>query len=254
MGFFSRLFGKTDDETPATQGSKPKVSPQVARLQKKVENKYGQAQERQIAIRALVDLGTEEAISAVLMRFTFRIDQTIGDEEEKREVFDSLVRLGPVAIKPILEFLERENAPFWAVKALREIVGDEKTVSYLIELTDRMEAIFDRDIQRKVELVSNLREFKDDPRVREKLLAYLKDENEELRVHAIEGLAEMGREEMGDLLVERLLDDGETQRLKTAILNLLIEKKWKLKGHKENLRKVIPATFWIDDVGVIHRR
>lgn len=255
MGLFSKLFGGSKDEgtTEDAPAKGPALPPAVVRLMKKVENKYGQAQDRQVAIRQLADMGTPEAVHGILRRFTFRIEQTIGDEEEKRQVFDEIVRLGPVSVQPILDFLEKENSPYWPTKALRDILGEEKTVAHLIDTIDRTEAIFDRDIERKIELVSNLREYKD-PRVREMLERFLSEDNEELRVHAIEGLADLGRDEMGDTLVERLLDENETQRVKTAVLNLLIEKKWKIKRHKESIRKVIPAAFWIDDVGVIHQR
>jgi len=223
------------------------------RLQKKVSNKYVQAPERIHAIEALADIGTEEAVTALLQRFTFRIDQSIGDEEEKQLVSDGLIRLGPVSVPPIIAFLTKENAPFWPIHALRQIVGDDATIGHLITIMDGMEAIFDRDVERKIELVSNLREFKD-PRVRERLLGLLSDDNEELRVHALEGLADLGQEEMGNLLVDRLLDDRETQRVRTAILDLLIEKGWKLKHRKDEIRKSIPEAYWVDDVGVIHRR
>lgn len=248
MGFFSRLFGRGDAGAAGTS-----VSPAVMRLRKKVTNKYGQPQERMQAIKQLAAMHTKEAVSALLQRFTFRIEQTIGDEDEKRAVYEGIVECGELAVEPILEFLEKENAPYWPCKALRTIVGDEAAVTHLLRIIENMEAIFDRDIERRNELVSNLREFQD-PRVREKLLAFLKDENEELRVHAVEGLGGLAGEEIAPVLVEKLLDENETQRVKTAILNLLIEKKWKIKQGKEQVRKVIPETFWIDDVGVIHRR
>lgn len=250
MGFFSKLFGG-GDEQPAP-GKRALPGP-IARLRKKALNKYGQPQDRQQALRALAEIRSEEAASVLLERFTFRIEQTIGDEEEKQSVCDDLVRLGSVAVQPILRFLETENAPFWPIKALRRIIGDEQTVTHLLDIIDRCEAVFDRDIERKVLLVQNLREFCD-PRVRDRLLAFSRDENEELRVQAVEGLMEMGQQEMADTMIDRLLDPTETQRVKTSILNLLIEKKWKVRHRKEEVRKAIPPTFWIDDVGVIHRR
>jgi len=249
MGLFDRLFNKGSQGEPA----KKQVSPAVARLTRRLTNKYGQPQDRQAAIRALAEIGTEEAVAALLRRFTFRIEQTIGDEDEKRAVYDEIVRIGETAVGPILSYLEKENAPFWAVKALREIVGDERTVTELLRIIDGMEAIFELDIQRKVELVSNLRQFSD-PRVKEKLLSFLNDENEEFRVQALQGLAEMGEEDMASVLIDRMLDENETQRVRTEILNLLIAKKWRIKHRKEQVRKVIPNAFWIDDVGVIHRR
>ena len=256
MGFFSKLFGKDEAEAPEDESGTPKkapIHPSVVRLTKKICNKYVQTQERQAAIGALGAIGTSDAVAGLLQRFTFRIEQSIGDEEEKRMVFDDVVRLGPTSVEPLIEFLARENSPYWGCKALREIIGDEASVTHLLQIIDNMEAIFDRDIERKIELVSNLRMFKD-PRVRDRLLSFMDDENEELRVHALEGLADLAQEEMAPVFVARLIDENETQRVKTAVLNLLIEKKWKIKGHKEQVRKVIPQTFWIDDVGVIHRR
>lgn len=246
MGFFSKLFGGGEGGKKALPGS-------LQRLRKKVINRYGQPQDRQQAMKAVADMGTEEAANVLLERFTFRIDQTIVDEDEKRTVCDYLVAFGPVAVGPILKFLETENAPYWPIKALRQIIGDEQTVTHLLEIIDRCEAIFERDIERKILLVQNLREFKD-PRVRERLFAFLNDENEELRVQAVEGLMEMGQQEMVDVMIDRLLAPQESQRVKTAILNLLIDKKWRVKHRKEEVRKAIPPTFWIDDVGVIHRK
>jgi len=248
VGFLSKLFGKGDEQAV------PKgPTGALVRLQKKVTNKYGQAEDRQHALRAVGDIGTEDAVIILLKRLTFRIEQSIGDEEEKKIVCDELIRLGPVSVKPVLNFLEHENASYWPIKALREIVGDDATVNHLLEIIDRAEAIFDRDIQRKVELVSNLREFKQ-PHVRKRIMGFLDDENEELRVQAIEGLMDLGGDDVADIMINRLINDDETQRVKTAILNLLIDKKWNVKRRKDEVRKIIPQAFWIDDTGVIRRR
>jgi hypothetical protein len=253
MGFLNRLFGGNDGNEGTATAGRPSLSPQVARLHKKASNKYGQAQDRQQAIASLAELGTHEAIATMLLRYTFRIEQTIGDEEEKRLVYDELIRLGRSAVDPILEFLEKQNAPYWPTRALREIVGEEEAVTHLLRIIDAMEAIFDRDVERKIELVSNLREFRDS-RVRDKLMELLHDDQEELRVHGIEGLVELGSDEMGDVMIGMLLDENETQRIRTTILNLIVDRKWKIKKFKEQLRKVLPEAFWVDDVGVIHRR
>jgi len=244
MGILDILFGRSD---------KSGLPPNLARLRKKVTNKYGQPQDRQHAIKQVAMIGGEDAVRVLLERFSFSIDQSIVDEDEKKMVHDELVKMGEVVVKPILEFLEKENAPYWPLRVLRQVIGDEACVTHLLDIINRTEAIFDRDVERKVLLVQNLRQFKD-PRVKDAMLNFLKDENEEIRVQAIEGLFDFGQQEMSDVVLDRLLDPNETQRVRTAILNLLIEKKWKLKQRKEEVRKVIPPTFWIDDVGVIHRR
>lgn len=253
MGFLSRLFGRDDDN--GGDGTTPvkKVSPQIARLIKKVENKYGQAQDRQIAIDQLAQVGTAEAAAGLLKRFSFRIEQTIGDEEEKQAVCNHLVVLGPTAVEPILEYLREENAPYWPTKALRQIVGDDATVTYLLDIIRNMDAIFDRDINRKIELVSNLCEF-DHPDVVAALFEFARDENEEIRVRTVEAMARIGNEELCEIMVDRLMEDSETRRMKLAILNLLVDRKWKVKSRKEEIRKILPEAYWIDDVGTIRSR
>lgn len=256
MGFFSRLLGKREgghEQGGGAQSGKRKYTGHLGRLRKRVTNKYGQPQERQAAIHSVAEMGTEEAAEVLLERFTFSIEQSITDEEEKRTVCDYLIGFGDVAVPAILRYLENENAPYWAIKALRSIIGDEATVDHLVAIIDRTEAIFDRDVERKVLLVSNLREL-NHPKVKEKLVSFLDDENEELRVQAVEGLSNMLDGEMAELLVERLVDSSETQRLKTAILNVLVDRKVKVKRRREDVRKAIPQSFWIDDVGVIRRR
>lgn len=252
MGFLSRIFGRGDD-VQAGQDQARKVSPQIARLTRKVENKFGQAQDRQMAIDQLAQIGSGEAVEALLKRFSFRIEQTIGDEDEKNTVFNHLVALGPTSVEPILAYLRTENAPYWPTKALRQIVGDDATVAYLLGIIREMEAIFDRDINRKIELVSNLCEF-NHPDVIAALFEFAKDENEEIRVRAVEAMAHMGNEELCEVMVDRLMDQSETQRMRIAILNLLADRKWKVKSRKEEIRKVLPESFWIDDVGTIRAR
>ena len=105
----------------------------------------------------------------------------------------------------------------------------------------------------KVELVSNLCEF-DHPEVIKALFEFAKDESEEIRVRAVEAMAKMGNEDLCDVLIDRLVDPAETQRMRVSILSLLVDRKWKVKHRKEEIRKVIPDSFWIDDVGTIKAR
>jgi len=251
MGFFSKLFGR--DEADGDQTPVKKASSQILRLTRKLENKYGQAQDRQVAIDQLASIGTAEAAEALLKRFSFKIEQTIGDEEEKTSVYNYLVAMGPTAVEPIVSYLKNENNPHWPTKALRQIVGDDTTVAQLLDLITNMEAIFDRDIQRKEELVSNLCEF-DHPDVVKALAEFARDENEEVRVRAVEAMARMGNEELCDLMVERLMDEQETRRMRMSILALLVDRKWKVKNRKEDIRKILPDSYWIDDVGTIRAR
>jgi hypothetical protein len=225
----------------------------IERMTKKLTNVHQQSVERKRVINLLADIGTYDAIYALLKRFTVRAEKTIEDEEEKQIVYQTVVSLGENAVQPLNDFIKKEISVFWPLKALSELMGKEKTIDFLIYLIDRTEAIFDMDVARKIEYVSNLREF-DDRKVFEKLYSLISDDNEEIRVHAIEGLGSHESEEVMDLFIDRLVDENETQRIKSTILNLLIDNKWKIKKKKAQILKVIPPTYWIDDTGIIRRR
>src|SRR5438128_12539755 len=70
----------------------------VRRLQKKASAKFGPAENRQGAIEELGALKTEAAVEALLMRYTFRVDHGITDDEEKSRVLALITQAGGVAV------------------------------------------------------------------------------------------------------------------------------------------------------------
>ena len=60
----------------------------VQRLAVKAADKRGLAPDRWEALQALIKIDSEEAVEALLSRFTFYVDPTITDQEEKDSVFN----------------------------------------------------------------------------------------------------------------------------------------------------------------------
>src|SRR5437762_2961675 len=58
--------------------------PKLQRLQKKMMEKFGPPENRQGAIEELGEMRSEEAVSALLMRYTFRVDPGIPDDDEEQ--------------------------------------------------------------------------------------------------------------------------------------------------------------------------
>ena len=216
-------------------------------------NKHVQTSERQRSIDQLEDAGTPEAIKAMLMRFTFRTDVQIVDEDEKERVFKALLRLGPAAVGPIRDFIHEELAIYWPLRALTEIAGPAEAVSVLLSEIDAITDTFDRDMARKHELVSNLREHQDE-RILKALLHLLGDESEDIRVLAIDGLMAFEDVDLAEQLVPLLLVAEESVRVKQMILELLIQRRWNVKQFKRELGERLPPQYWVDDTGVVQRK
>jgi HEAT repeat protein len=77
----------------------------VQRLAVKAADKRGMAPDRWEALQALIKLDSEEAVEALMHRFTFYTDPTITDQEEKEAVFNAIVARGNASVEPIKRFI-----------------------------------------------------------------------------------------------------------------------------------------------------
>lgn len=248
MGIFDKIFGKDNPDNGK------KFSFQVARAVKKITNPNQQPTERKYAIQSLAQLGTDEAAQALVLRFGMKSEQSIVDEEEKKMAADALVGMGERSVEPLEDFIRHETSLYWPIRALADILGKDVTVEFLLHELNACEAIFERDVLRKMELVSNLTQF-NDPMVPDALKKILdEDENEEIKARAIEGLADIADQDMIRYFIDRFVNPKETQRIRNVLLQIAVEKKWKVKYRRDEIKPLLPATYWIDDIGIIRRK
>ncbi|MCB9729023.1 MAG: HEAT repeat domain-containing protein [Deltaproteobacteria bacterium] len=218
MGLFDR-FGKAS-----------KTSRHVSRL----TNAYAQTQDRTRAMEILAGMGTPEAFTGLLQRFTFRIEASIVDNDEKEYACQLLIDAGPKAIEPIKAFVESNDAVYWPLRALRDIAGTDAAVGLLLNALDRSLTKEGRQNEQKVQLVANLRDFKH-PKVEARLLELVHDRDEEVRILAIDALMTYGPETALEPAVQRAIDPDESLRVKTVVIEQLIENAWPLTPWREQL-------------------
>jgi hypothetical protein len=217
--------------------------------------KYLQTAERKRAIGALTEIGTSEAIVSLLKRYQYHTEQTIVDEDEKELVFQACVSLGHDAVPGLLEYINTEISIYWPVKALRQIVGEEVAVSELLKALDNIEDNFGANRQRREELVDQMRTYAEDDRVFDRLLACLGDEDEEIVIRAIDGLSVREDDpEVAEAIVPLLVNPDSSHRVRTMIMEQMLNQEWNVKRYKKQLKDVIPENYWIDDTGVVRRK
>ena len=226
----------------------------IERLKKKATNKFGQAIERQMALKSLRQIGTPEALSALLARFTITLDVTITDADEKREVYEWLVAAGEKAVEPIERFVATHDGVYWPLKALKEIAGLERAVHALLVALDRANSVEGRVNEQRVQLVSNLRDFPH-PDVRERLKKLAEDKLDEVRLLALDGLMTYGEAEALPVVAKRLLDPNETPSIRGVIFEQLVDHGWSFRQWKDELLAlgVIPPHYRLDEAGRVVR-
>ncbi len=253
MSFLGRLFGKKDTVEEVDDGS-PKMDRSLVRMQKKLMNKYHQTMERKRIIYILKDIGSDDAIRVLLGRFTYVTDGSIVDEDEKTLTYEIIRSFGDRALPALEGFIRDEVSIYWALRAYTEIAGDDAAVELILSCLDAIHDRFDRSMEKMSNLVSSLRDYQH-PDVLGRLIELSKDESEEIRFLASDGLTMYAEHrEAVDAMLERLIDEEETTRLKTYIVDQAIENRWNVKRFKKTLSERIPEGYFVDDTGIIQRR
>lgn len=225
----------------------------IEKLRKRLMNEHQQTGERKRAILELDQLGSEDAIYALLGRFTYHTPGSIVDEDEKQLVFDVLRRKGAAAIPALEEYVVNEKTIYWPLRTLTELAGEDRAVEILLDALDSLPDRWEQSMERMANLVSSMRDFQH-PRVLERLVKLSTDDFEEIRFLSVDGLSTFEEPAAVDAIMERLLDPEETVRIKTYITDLLLERGWNVKRFKKRLTDHLPQGFFIDDTGAIQRR
>ncbi len=236
MGLFD-IFGK---KNPA--GALAKHAARLA-------DKRSMAPDRWEAIQALIKIDSEEAIEAMLPRFGYYADPTITDHEEKETIFNAIVSRGSAAEAPLRRFIARAESLSWPLKMLDRVLPEEQVLSLLLELLAKMGTEYERDPQRKLQVLAELEQRRGSAVVAA-VLPFFEDVNETARFHAIgAALAQQDAEEVRQPL-EQLLAREESMRVKARVLEGFMQRGWTLTPEAAGR---LPDG-WVLDAGTPRRR
>lgn len=237
---FLGLFGKKSSTSP------------LAKHAGRVASKRVQAVDRWESIQALIKVATPESIEALLPRFTFYIEPSITDQEEKDAAFTGIVGLGEVAIEPVISFLRKAESISWPVKMLDKLAPPDVVIGKLLELLGDMDIEYERDPQRKIQILATFEE-RTDQRIVDAVPRFLMDANETVRFNAVGALfAQEEVETCRDQLVDCLCEE-ESVRIRNRILQGFIDRKWEIGKRKEDVKKNLPSGYTLDPKGIPRR-
>jgi len=218
----------------------------------RVANKRAQKHERWESIQALASDGSDEALRALLTRFTIRADPSITDDEEKIAAFRGIVQHGAAALGPVQDFLESSESLAWPLKILTALQTEEEVVTTLLELLSKMDTEYERDPQKKIDAIGGLEERKD-PRIVEAVSRFLEDMNETVRFYTVGAILAQNDAEMAlDALTRTFLGE-ESVRVRMRILDGYIERGWALDDVKDEASKRLPTGYSLGKKGEVRR-
>ncbi|MFI5303142.1 MAG: HEAT repeat domain-containing protein, partial [Polyangiales bacterium] len=215
-------------------------------------SKRAQNYDRQEAIDALTKIASAESAAALLKRFTFQVDPSITDQEEKESAFRGVVHAGAAALPAIRDSFARAESVQWQLRAMREILNDEVFIDEVSALLAKWDTEYARDPDPKTQMIAAL-EALVDPRVRQATERFLEDVNEPTRFQAVSTLLAQDDAELAGPLA-RALGREEAMRTKNRIAEGLAARGWSVPAEdRDALSHALPRYFSLDERGVVHK-
>lgn len=227
----------------------------------RVANKRAQAPDRWESIQALGKLATAEpsgdkpderaqAVAALVERFTFYVDPSITDGEEKEEAFRWVCTAGEVAVGVVRDAARRHESLSWPLRMLEHLLPEDRLIDEMVAILSSMDTEYERDPQRKLQLLSSLEE-KRSPQIAPATAPFFLDVNEEARFHALgAALAQENAQDVLPQLLEALISE-DSVRVKARALDALAENGWSLGKFKDEVQ--LPDGYTTDRNGVPRR-
>ncbi len=223
VGIFD-LFRKTPKSTTKSAASAPAVDKKIVGPAKVVADKRAQTYDRIEAIQALVDMKSPDAAAALLRRFTFTIDPSITDADEKEVAFRGIITTGKDVVPAVIDFCAKAEVLTWPLKILAELLDDDEYRSELIALLDRFDTEYARNVEPKIHVIQALEDVVHDD-VRTAIERFFEDTNETVRFHAVQTTFAQGMSESVEALIDLLVQE-ESVRVKNKIADGLLVRGW----------------------------
>lgn len=241
MGFLKDLLDKDVRRAKKIEG-----------LTKKALRKFGQSDDRRAAIDALDELGGDDALRAMMKRFSGSVDNKLHDQDEKKYVSDLLAEKGPQVVPLLKQFVAKETEVTWAFRTLKRIEMHADWIGHVLDAFGNSTSE-DTDPEKLIQLLHLLQEEKD-PRVAPVVMRYLQDLDDTVRFAAIEMLATLGDEVARQPLLDALTrSDEDSQRVVHRIIDVFREMGWEVKGHRKAVEERLPEDYYLDRSGRIKR-
>ena len=218
----------------------------------RVANKRAQAPDRWESIQALAAMNNAEAVEALLQRFTFRIDPSITDQEEKDVAFEGIVAAGDAAVQPLRAFLAETDSIGWPLKMLERLLPEPAVVAELLKLLATMDTEYARDPEKKIQAIAYLEEH-EDPEIVTAVMPFLDDTNDEVRFHAVGAIFRQPDPLAAHGAFLAAYGKEESVRVRARILDGFRAREWGLGDRHQEWKSLLPAGYTTDAKGMIKK-
>ncbi len=217
----------------------------------RVANKRSNNQDRWASLVWLAKQESAEAAAALFKRFDFRADPSITDQEEKDLALQGILAAGDAALKPAVDALKNSEHIAWPVKAIQQLADETTLVGSLLEILEGMDTEYERDPQRKIDIIAVLETVQDD-RVCESLERFLLDASENVRFHAAASIFAQENPISAKETLEQSFLKEESARLRSAMAKNFAATTWTF-DESDELSAAMPQGFALTEGKVVSK-
>lgn len=225
----------------------------IERALKDLREPYAQPEVRRGAMGKLLEAGTPEAYTAVLVRFTFACHGHIADESEKRDLVDELVKVGKPAIEPIRAFIQKEKAVQFPIRALSRITDRPETLRIVVGVLTSIDPLDHRTTEQKrglIDAIADLGSSAEGPVI----VPYLKDHHDDVQAMAIEAVEKLKNPETYGALAEVCVSDQHSARIQRRAAQALEQLAVPVKDSFERWSSELKGEFTVDKKGLLTKK
>lgn len=220
---------------------------------KAIREPYSQPEYRREAMQKLLEMESEEAYDAVLMRFTFNSHGGIADEDEKNELVEELVKIGRPALPALTRFIQREKQIAFPVRAYSRIVEKEELLEFLVASLRKYEPLDHRSTQAKATLISSIHDY-GTPAQAMAVVPYLEDHHDDVQFQAIAALERFKDPASRDALANVCVEGSHSARIQSRAAQVICDLEWAVKDLYDKMSPEVKSEFLLSKKGTLVRK
>ena len=249
MGLLDFLFDKEKSQAR-----------QIQKLRKKLTNIWMQSPDRNDAASQLFQIGSPDALHALMDRFKVQTQNTTYDIEEKTYICDLLIGAGPDIANVVKDNVRNEPAIInWQMRVLEDVLPSQEMASFIQELLGTMDVDYERDPQKKEQLLLRSQTYTDFDDLQREVARFTIDDNEDIRFQSVSAMVKRDESWARDALRAniRLEDSG---RIADMVCQRFVEKAWPAMEDvqdetlREEITEALPAKFMLTKDAMIRRK
>ena len=201
----------------------------LEKAKKQVREAYAQPEYRREAMDKLLEIGSPEAITALLGRFTVNASGQIADEDEKRDLVEMLVDAKGKTLDPLKTFIRTQKKYLaFPIRAYVRMVDRTEARAFLAETLAQYEPLDHRSTQAKTILLASLADLGGEGTAHA-IAPYLTDHNDDVQYVAVESLERLENREIAGNLTDICTSDEYSARVKRRAADALCKLGWSVK-------------------------